>query len=83
MWGHGRSNIFDGPFIYDSTSATAYSSTKFVFLGDKDHNCSFKISQVEQNDSGEYAFRFETYLDQWTGQPSLTLKVVGKFYYLL
>uniref|UniRef100_A0A4W5Q252 B-cell receptor CD22 n=1 Tax=Hucho hucho TaxID=62062 RepID=A0A4W5Q252_9TELE len=67
MWSHGRKQFFDGPFIIDSNNRT-HTATKFEYVGNKVHNCTLQIHQVEQSDSGEYAFRFETNNGgKWTG----------------
>ncbi|XP_029629927.1 B-cell receptor CD22 isoform X1 [Salmo trutta] len=67
MWSQGRKQFFDGPFIIDSNNRT-HTGTKFEYVGNKVHNCSLQIHQVEQRDSGEYAFRFETNNGgKWTG----------------
>uniref|UniRef100_A0A3Q1JJE8 Ig-like domain-containing protein n=1 Tax=Anabas testudineus TaxID=64144 RepID=A0A3Q1JJE8_ANATE len=77
-WAHGRSHIYKGPFIYDSESN--YTSSRYQYIGDTQHNCSFKIHQVERNDSGKHAFRFSTIsnndLQEWTGSVGSQLKVV-------
>ncbi|KAK6312344.1 hypothetical protein J4Q44_G00180080 [Coregonus suidteri] len=75
MWSHGRKQSFDGPFIIDSNNTT-HAATKFEYVGNKVHNCSLQIHQVEQRDSGEYAFRFETNKGgKWTGQNGAKLNV--------
>ena len=79
MWGHERSNVINGPFIFDSEMKET--DTQFQYIGDKQHNCSFKIHDVEHNDTGKYTFRFitDTAEGKWTGRVGSTLKVVGKF----
>ncbi|KAL0993466.1 hypothetical protein UPYG_G00108360 [Umbra pygmaea] len=76
MWGHGRKQSFDGPFIYENDNKT-YKPTKFEYLGNREGNCSLKIHRVEPADAGEYAFRFETNKTDglWTGQngPQVTV----------
>ncbi|KAM8723149.1 neurotrimin-like isoform 4-T5 [Acanthopagrus schlegelii] len=75
MWGHERSNIFDGPFIFESEMKET--DTRFQYIGDKQHNCSFTIHKVENNDAGKYAFRFMTDdKSKYTGIAGSTLKVV-------
>ncbi|XP_078126014.1 sialic acid-binding Ig-like lectin 14 isoform X3 [Sander vitreus] len=53
-------------------------TTKFQYIGDRNHNCSLKIHQVEHNDTGKYTFRFTTNSKEgkWTGKEGSTLKVV-------
>ena len=77
MWGHERSNIFNGPFIFDSKMNET--ASRFNYIGDVQHNCSFKIHDVEHNDTGKYTFRSETEQDKFTGRDGSTLKVIGKF----
>ncbi|XP_041813563.1 B-cell receptor CD22-like [Chelmon rostratus] len=74
MWGHGKNDIFKGPFILDSEVPDK--SSRFQYIGNKRHNCSLKINQVEHNDAGEYTFRFITDKEgKWTGVDGSTLKV--------
>uniref|UniRef100_A0A8C9YVM2 B-cell receptor CD22 n=1 Tax=Sander lucioperca TaxID=283035 RepID=A0A8C9YVM2_SANLU len=76
QWGQEKYNIFDGPFIFDSKLNKT--SLRFQYIGDTNHNCSFKIHQVEHNDTGKYTFRFTTNSKEgkWTGTDGSTLKVV-------
>uniref|UniRef100_A0A3Q1EBX6 B-cell receptor CD22 n=1 Tax=Acanthochromis polyacanthus TaxID=80966 RepID=A0A3Q1EBX6_9TELE len=76
MWGHERNDIFSGPFIYDSELNT---SLRFEYTGNKDHNCSFKIHQLEHSDAGKYTFRFitDSISGKWTGRRGSTLKIVN------
>ncbi|XP_036945962.1 carcinoembryonic antigen-related cell adhesion molecule 6-like isoform X4 [Acanthopagrus latus] len=75
MWGHEKSNIFDGPFIFESEMNET--ASRFQYIGDKEHNCSFKIHDVEKNDAGKYAFRFMTNdKSSYTGTAGSTLKVI-------
>ncbi|TKS91985.1 B-cell receptor CD22 B-lymphocyte cell adhesion molecule [Collichthys lucidus] len=74
LWGHEKYHIYDGPFLFDS--AMKNTTSRFQFIGDKEHNCSFLIHQIENNDTGKYAFRFITDKDKFTGKYGPTLKVV-------
>ncbi|XP_071329688.1 cell surface A33 antigen-like isoform X2 [Trachinotus anak] len=76
MWAHTRNNLFDGPFIFNSYSVNK--STRFQYIGDKNHNCSLKIDQVEHNDAGEYGFRFTTNsaTGKWSGKDGPRLEIV-------
>ncbi|XP_027140720.1 B-cell receptor CD22 isoform X3 [Larimichthys crocea] len=74
LWGHEKYNIYDGPFLFNSTMKNT--TSRFQYIGDKEHNCSFLIHQVENNDKGKYAFRFITDQDKCTGIYGSTLKVV-------
>ncbi|XP_037649503.1 B-cell receptor CD22-like [Sebastes umbrosus] len=50
---------------------------RFQYIGDRQHNCSLKIHQVERKDAGKYAFRFTTNSKEgkWTGRNGPILKV--------
>nr|XP_046190229.1 sialoadhesin-like isoform X2 [Oncorhynchus gorbuscha] len=74
MWSQGRKQFFDGPFITESNNRT-HTGTKFEYVGNTVHNCSLQIHQVEQRDSGEYAFRFETNNGNWTGKNATNVNV--------
>ncbi|XP_072225673.1 B-cell receptor CD22-like [Leuresthes tenuis] len=75
-WGHERHDIFNGPFLYDSSSDHDKRSQRFQYIGDKKHNCSLKIHQVEHNDTGRFVFRFITTGDKFSGRSGSTLKIV-------
>lgn len=79
MWGHERSNIFEGPFLFDSNDML--SDPRFQYRGDRRNNCSLTIDHVGRNDSGKYAFRFVTDYPsgKFTGVEGSTLAVAGKF----
>ncbi|XP_024920588.1 B-cell receptor CD22-like isoform X2 [Cynoglossus semilaevis] len=72
-WAHHEAAFVKGPFVFESTSEPT--STKFQYLGDKLHNCSLRIYKVENRDAGDYAFRFWTDRDRWTGYPGVNLNV--------
>ncbi|XP_038557087.1 sialic acid-binding Ig-like lectin 13 isoform X2 [Micropterus salmoides] len=76
LWGHERYNIYVGPFIFDSKAID--NSSRFQYIGNKVHNCSLKIYQVEHDDRGKYTFRFITNSPEgkWTGRAGSILKVV-------
>uniref|UniRef100_A0A674ME09 Ig-like domain-containing protein n=1 Tax=Takifugu rubripes TaxID=31033 RepID=A0A674ME09_TAKRU len=61
MWGHERNDLYEGPFLYDSDNLNL--TSRFRYNGDKKNNCSFTIQNIGCNDSGKYAFRFETIKD--------------------
>ncbi|XP_067332264.1 B-cell receptor CD22-like isoform X1 [Channa argus] len=75
-WTHERNNIYTGPFIFDSESNKTLS--RYQYIGDSIHNCSFKIHRVEHNDTGSYFFRFTTNYESyvWTGRGGSRLQVV-------
>uniref|UniRef100_A0A3Q3FLT7 Ig-like domain-containing protein n=1 Tax=Kryptolebias marmoratus TaxID=37003 RepID=A0A3Q3FLT7_KRYMA len=78
-WGHERNDVFDGPFIYDSViKNNTNTSSRFHYIGDKKHNCSFQILHVTHNDTGKYVFRFITNSrkGRFTGAEGSTLQVV-------
>lgn len=84
-WAHERDHIYEGPFIFDSELNNT--SSRYQYIGDTHHNCSFKIHHVEHNDTGKHAFRFKTSsmngLQEWTGSIGSRLKVVGEFSFSL
>ncbi|XP_035472375.2 B-cell receptor CD22 [Scophthalmus maximus] len=75
MWDHENYDML-GPFVYDSRSADT--SSKYQYIGDKHHNCSLRVNQVEHKDAGTYRFRFESNsrAGKWTGQGGSILKIV-------
>ncbi|XP_065130598.1 B-cell receptor CD22-like [Paramisgurnus dabryanus] len=52
-------------------------SQRFKYLGDKQHNCTMRLTDVRQTDSHEYFFRFTTYKadGKWLGKPGVTLNI--------
>ncbi|XP_039682042.1 carcinoembryonic antigen-related cell adhesion molecule 6-like isoform X3 [Perca fluviatilis] len=76
MWVQVKSHPFRTLFISDRKMKQV--TTRFQYFGDKHHNCSLKIHQVEHNDTGKYTFRFTTNSKggKWTGRVGSTLKVV-------
>lgn len=77
-WARGESHFLRGPFFFDSNNDN---SLKFQYIGDKIHNCSLKIHQVQWMDAGQYAFRFITdiKMGKYTGVNGPVLQVTGKF----
>ena len=56
-------------------------SQRLQYLGDKQQNCTVRLSHVVLEDSAEYYFRFITDKTggRWTGIPGVTLTVTGEF----
>lgn len=77
MWGHVKTNHFKGRFISDSLRKI---TKRFQYIGDKHHNCSLKIHQVEHDDTGKFTVRFINNKKGRRHNVSPTLKVVGKFF---
>ncbi|XP_048054332.1 B-cell receptor CD22-like, partial [Megalobrama amblycephala] len=50
-------------------------SQRLQYLGDKQQNCTIRLSHVTLKDSHEYYFRFITDKDKWLGKPGVTLTV--------
>ncbi|XP_056128086.1 B-cell receptor CD22-like [Rhinichthys klamathensis goyatoka] len=50
-------------------------SQRLQYLGDKQQNCTVRLSHVTLKDSHMYYFRFITDKDKWTGYPGVTLNV--------
>lgn len=83
MWGHERSDIYEGPFLFDTNDT--HSNTKFLYRGDRRGNCSLTIDRVGRNDSGKYTFRFVTDFSEgkFTGVEGSTLAVASKFFFAI
>ncbi|XP_048054327.1 B-cell receptor CD22-like [Megalobrama amblycephala] len=58
----------------DLSNDTEYSQ-RLEYLGDKQQNCTIRLSHVTLNDSRMYYFRFITDKDKWLGKPGVTLNV--------
>nr|XP_021333352.1 carcinoembryonic antigen-related cell adhesion molecule 6-like [Danio rerio] len=52
-------------------------SQRLQYLGDKQQNCTVRLSHVTKNDEGRYYFKFITNVTggQWTGYPGVVLSV--------
>ncbi|KAK9981794.1 hypothetical protein ABG768_001318, partial [Culter alburnus] len=50
-------------------------SQRLQYLGDKQQNCTIRLSHVTQKDSHMYYFRFITDKANWIGKPGMTLTV--------
>ncbi|XP_026144039.1 B-cell receptor CD22-like [Carassius auratus] len=50
-------------------------SQRLQYLGDKQQNCTIRLSHVTQKDQHMYYFRFITNIDKWLGKPGVTLTV--------
>ncbi|XP_058633434.1 B-cell receptor CD22-like [Onychostoma macrolepis] len=48
---------------------------RLQYLGDKQQNCTIRLSHVTQKDSHKYYFRFTTDKDKWVGLQGVTLTV--------
>ncbi|XP_057187789.1 B-cell receptor CD22-like [Triplophysa rosa] len=48
---------------------------RIQYVGDKQHDCSVRLTDVRHTDSHEYYFKFITDQDKWTGAPGVTLAV--------
>ncbi len=57
-------------------------SQRLQYLGDKQQNCTIRLSHVTQKDEHEYYFRFTADKPdgKWTGKPGVTLAVTGDFH---
>ncbi len=54
---------------------------RLQYLGDKQQNCSIRLSHVTQKDEHMYCFRFTTNVTggRWIGYPGVSLTVTGDF----
>ncbi|XP_051727510.1 B-cell receptor CD22-like [Ctenopharyngodon idella] len=50
-------------------------SQRLQYLGDKQQNCTIRLSHVTLKDSHKYYFRFTTDKDKWIGKPGVTFTV--------
>ncbi|XP_048051290.1 B-cell receptor CD22-like isoform X2 [Megalobrama amblycephala] len=50
-------------------------SQRLQYLGDKQKNCTIRLSHVTLKDSHKYYFKFNTDKDKWIGYPGVTLTV--------
>ncbi len=66
---------------YPDLSEDPEYSQRLQYLGDKQQNCTVRLSHVTQKDENEYCFRFTTDKDngKWLGKPGVTLTVTGDF----
>ncbi len=66
---------------YPDLSKDPEYSQRLQYLGDKQQNCTVRLSHVTQKDENEYRFRFTTNVTtgSWTGKPGVTLTVTGDF----
>ena len=77
IWGHVTSHGSKGYFVSGSNFKKA--TKKFQYIGDKQHNCSLKIHQVESKDAGKYTVRLSEKNMKYIGSGIVrALKVVGK-----
>ncbi|XP_058632858.1 B-cell receptor CD22-like [Onychostoma macrolepis] len=62
---------------YPDLSENPEYSQRLQYLGDKQQNCTIRLSHVTQKDSHEYCFRFTTNVTKgrWIGKPGVTLTV--------
>uniref|UniRef100_A0A8C1WPK6 Ig-like domain-containing protein n=1 Tax=Cyprinus carpio TaxID=7962 RepID=A0A8C1WPK6_CYPCA len=60
-----------------STGSRSAVSPYFQYLGDKQQNCTIRLSHVTQKDQHKYCFRFITNVTEgkWIGKPGVTLTV--------
>ncbi|XP_056622677.1 B-cell receptor CD22-like [Triplophysa dalaica] len=69
-------NIEKPPYnVFPDLSKDSKYSERIQYLGDKQHNCSVRLTDVRHTDSHEYYFRFITDKDKWLGAPGVTLAV--------
>ncbi|XP_048054330.1 B-cell receptor CD22-like [Megalobrama amblycephala] len=69
--GNNKNKGIDPP---DLSNDIEYSQ-RLQYLGDKQQNCTIRLSHVTLKDSHMYYFRFITDKDKWTGKTGVTLSV--------
>ncbi|XP_036945964.1 carcinoembryonic antigen-related cell adhesion molecule 6-like [Acanthopagrus latus] len=78
IWGHVTSHGSKGYFVSGSNFKKA--TKKFQYIGDKQHNCSLKIHQVESKDAGKYTVRLSVKNMKYIGSGIVrALKVVDLY----
>ncbi|XDV16443.1 hypothetical protein PO909_016154 [Leuciscus waleckii] len=60
---------------YPDLSEDPEYSQRLQYLGDKQQNCTVRLSHVTLKDEDEYYFRFITDKEKWIGKPGVTLNV--------
>jgi len=58
-------------------------SQRLQYLGDKQQDCTVRLSHVTLKDSHMYYFRFITDKEKWIGKSGMSLTVTGDFYLLI
>ncbi|KAG1955842.1 B-cell receptor CD22-like isoform X2 [Pimephales promelas] len=66
--------VMDNEEYPDLSNDPEYSQ-RLQYLGDKQQDCTVRLSHVTLNDSHMYYFRFITDKDKWTGYPGVNLTV--------
>ncbi|CAM4445376.1 unnamed protein product [Leuciscus chuanchicus] len=76
FWTKGPIQMWRGVELLDLSNDTEYSQ-RLQYLGDKQQNCTVRLSHVTLKDSHMYYFRFITNETggKWTGDPGVTLTV--------
>ncbi|XP_041650169.1 B-cell receptor CD22-like [Cheilinus undulatus] len=50
---------------------------RFQYIGDREHNCSLVLHELQQNDTGYYYFRFDTENYGWRSKKSVFLSITA------
>uniref|UniRef100_A0A8C9UZ02 Ig-like domain-containing protein n=1 Tax=Scleropages formosus TaxID=113540 RepID=A0A8C9UZ02_SCLFO len=79
MWCFNDEDCMDTKYVCHSENMSIASQFKdrAECLGDKQKNCTLKVKNVTDTDTGEYRFRFITEKNKWTGQDGVTLNITG------
>ncbi|XP_036394511.1 sialic acid-binding Ig-like lectin 14 [Megalops cyprinoides] len=79
MWCHKHENCIDTKYVCRSnnTNISPEFKDRAECLVKEKKNCTLKIKDIRDKDSGNYKFRFETNKPEqiWTGQPGVDLQV--------
>ncbi|XP_059407393.1 B-cell receptor CD22-like, partial [Carassius carassius] len=70
-----KTNVKNADNEFPDLSKDPEYSQRLQYLGDKQQNCTIRLSHVSQKDQHMYYFRFTTNEDQWLGDPGVTLTV--------
>ncbi len=71
-------NPVNGEEFPDLSEDPEYSQ-RLQYLGDKQQNCTIRLSHVTQKDEHMYYFRCNVTKGRWIGHPGVTLTVTGDF----
>nr|XP_001919202.4 B-cell receptor CD22-like [Danio rerio] len=71
-----KDQVYNGVEFADLSEDPEYSQ-RLQYLGDKQQNCTIRLSHVTKKDEGQYYFRFTTNVanQKWTGIPGVILSV--------
>lgn len=72
-----KGEVKDGKWKRTELSSLPSYQNRVKYRGDKQHNCSLEIYDLQDNDTGYYYFRFDTYTYGWHSKGSVHLSLTG------